>query len=202
MPPSTGAVQHAVITVVVTDVASGSDRSWATNLAASVADTVRDRLGDMLGRAMPGPGHDAVPGAPAASGGLVFPDAAAPAVVAAVAAWTPVQPAPTSGVVVDRVARRIFAAGRPLQLTRREFDLLAFLAEHPGSVFSRAELLRLVWGEATVGSRTVDVHVRRLRAKLGSEAHRLVTIRNVGYRIDADDPRCGHPHSHDLEPVA
>ena len=227
MPPSTGAAQHAVITVVVTDVTDGSDRNWATNLAASVADTVRDRLGDLLDKAPLGAGHPARPGTPpvvVASTAVLAPGRTPAAAVAAdqpsgasvpaasvpasgfPASGVPASGVPAAGIVVDRVARRVIAAGQPLHLTRREFELLAFLAEHPGCVFSRAELLRAVWNEASVGSRTVDVHVRRLRAKLGTEAHRLVTIRNVGYRIDTDGPGRAHSHPrthpHDLEPVA
>ncbi len=74
--------------------------------------------------------------------------------------------------------------GRTLDLTFKEFELLKFLAQHPGRVFSRDQLLREVWGYDYVGgTRTVDVHVRRLRAKLGPENENLIgTVRNVGYR--------------------
>lgn len=74
---------------------------------------------------------------------------------------------------------------RVLDLTFKEFELLRFLAEHPGRVFTREQLLREVWGyDYYGGSRTVDVHVRRLRAKLGSEHEALIgTVRNVGYRL-------------------
>jgi DNA-binding response OmpR family regulator len=75
--------------------------------------------------------------------------------------------------------------GRPLDLTYKEFELLKFLAQHPGRVFSRAQLLQEVWGyDYFGGTRTVDVHVRRLRAKLGAENEALIgTVRNVGYRF-------------------
>jgi DNA-binding response OmpR family regulator len=89
---------------------------------------------------------------------------------------------------------------RPLDLTFKEFELLKFLAQHPGRVFSRAQLLQEVWGyDYFGGTRTVDVHVRRLRAKLGPEREALIgTVRNVGYKfvaqqlpglagLDADD---------------
>jgi DNA-binding response OmpR family regulator len=71
-----------------------------------------------------------------------------------------------------------------LDLTFKEFELLKFLAQHPGRVFSRDQLLREVWGyDYFGGTRTVDVHVRRLRAKLGPENENLIgTVRNVGYR--------------------
>jgi len=74
--------------------------------------------------------------------------------------------------------------GRILDLTYKEFELLKFLAQHPGRVFSRDQLLREVWGyDYFGGTRTVDVHVRRLRAKLGPENENLIgTVRNVGYR--------------------
>jgi DNA-binding response OmpR family regulator len=75
--------------------------------------------------------------------------------------------------------------GRPLDLTFKEFELLKFLAQHPGRVFTRAQLLQEVWGyDYYGGTRTVDVHVRRLRAKLGPEHESLVgTVRNVGYKF-------------------
>jgi two-component system alkaline phosphatase synthesis response regulator PhoP len=75
--------------------------------------------------------------------------------------------------------------GRPLDLTYMEYELLRFLATHPGKVFTRETLLSRVWGyEYYGGARTVDVHVRRLRAKLGEEhAHLIQTVRSVGYRF-------------------
>lgn len=74
--------------------------------------------------------------------------------------------------------------GRTLDLTFKEFELLKFLAQHPGRVFTRDHLLQEVWGyDYFGGTRTVDVHVRRLRAKLGPENESLIgTVRNVGYR--------------------
>lgn len=74
---------------------------------------------------------------------------------------------------------------RVLDLTFKEFELLRFLAQHPGRVFTRAQLLQEVWGyDYFGGTRTVDVHVRRLRAKLGPEHEALIgTVRNVGYRF-------------------
>ncbi len=76
-------------------------------------------------------------------------------------------------------------AGRPLDLTYMEYELLRFLATHPGKVFTREALLSQVWGyEYYGGARTVDVHVRRLRAKLGEEHASLIsTVRSVGYRF-------------------
>ena len=76
-------------------------------------------------------------------------------------------------------------AGKPLDLTYMEYELLKFLATHPGKVFTREVLLSRVWGyEYYGGARTVDVHIRRLRAKLGEEhAHLISTVRSVGYRF-------------------
>ncbi|MGD0809632.1 MAG: response regulator transcription factor [Acidimicrobiales bacterium] len=76
-------------------------------------------------------------------------------------------------------------AAKPLSLTFMEYELLKFLATHPGKVFTRETLLSRVWGyEYYGGARTVDVHVRRLRAKLGEEHANLIsTVRSVGYRF-------------------
>src|SRR3989454_4616374 len=85
---------------------------------------------------------------------------------------------------VDRAAREASFRGRALTLTPREFELLAFLARHPGRVLSREELLRKVWGYDYLGeTRTVDVHIRRLRLKLG-EKHRVIeTVTGAGYKF-------------------
>jgi len=81
--------------------------------------------------------------------------------------------------------------GRPLDLTYKEFELLRFLAQHPGRVFTRGQLLQEVWGyDYFGGTRTVDVHVRRLRAKLGAEHESLIgTVRQVGYKFVAPPVR-------------
>ncbi len=80
---------------------------------------------------------------------------------------------------------QVYVRGRPLDLTYKEFELLRFLAQRPGRVCDRDLLLREVWGyDYYGGTRTVDVHIRRLRAKLGVEHEALIeTIRNVGYRL-------------------
>ena len=95
---------------------------------------------------------------------------------------------PAPPVRVDRRTRAIIVPHRPLELAVDEFELLAFLAEHPGQVFSRRQLLSTVWNGAPVGSRTVDVHVRRLRVKLAEQASWLQTVRNIGYRFDPAGP--------------
>ncbi|CAN7308829.1 response regulator transcription factor [Knoellia sp. LjRoot47] len=92
----------------------------------------------------------------------------------------------TAGVlVIDEATYSVKLRGRALDLTYKEFELLKHLAQHPGRVFTRAQLLQEVWGyDYFGGTRTVDVHVRRLRAKLGSDYEALIgTVRNVGYRF-------------------
>ena len=88
-------------------------------------------------------------------------------------------------VTVDDATYTAKLGGRPLDLTFKEFELLKYLAQHPGRVFTRQQLLQEVWGyDYFGGTRTVDVHVRRLRAKLGPENESLIgTVRNVGYRF-------------------
>jgi DNA-binding response OmpR family regulator len=87
-------------------------------------------------------------------------------------------------LALDLDSYRVTLAGRPLDLTYKEFELLRYLAARPGRAFTRPVLLREVWGyDFYGGTRTVDVHVRRLRAKLGPEHEGLIeTVRGVGYR--------------------
>lgn len=97
----------------------------------------------------------------------------------------------TSGVVIDEASYSAKVHGRPLDLTFKEFELLRFLATHPSRVFTREQLLSEVWGyDYFGGTRTVDVHVRRLRAKLGELDSLIGTVRNVGYRFNVfeDEP--------------
>jgi DNA-binding response OmpR family regulator len=91
-------------------------------------------------------------------------------------------------LAIDIETYRVTAAGRALDLTFKEFELLRFLAQHPGRVHTRPGLLREVWGyDFYGGTRTVDVHIRRLRAKLGPEHEHLIeTVRGVGYRASAE----------------
>ncbi|MBA9004183.1 response regulator transcription factor [Thermomonospora cellulosilytica] len=85
---------------------------------------------------------------------------------------------------VDRAARRVRRDGAEVHLTPTEFELLAFLAGSPGTVFSRAQLLERIWGWADgAGTRTVDSHVKALRRKLGGEVIR--TVHGVGYALEA-----------------
>ena len=95
----------------------------------------------------------------------------------------------TSGeLVIDEASYSAKFRGSPLDLTYKEFELIKYLAQHPGRVFTRAQLLQEVWGyDYYGGTRTVDVHVRRLRAKLGPDHEALIgTVRNVGYRLVPD----------------
>ena len=93
-----------------------------------------------------------------------------------------------SGVVIDEASYSAKVHGKPLDLTFKEFELLRFLAAHPSRVFTREQLLSEVWGyDYFGGTRTVDVHVRRLRAKLGDLESLIGTVRNVGYRFNVYD---------------
>jgi DNA-binding response OmpR family regulator len=101
------------------------------------------------------------------------------------------EPSPTiraAGVVIDEASYSAKVHGKPLDLTYKEFELLRFLAGHPSRVYTREQLLSEVWGyDYFGGTRTVDVHVRRLRAKLGDQESLIGTVRNVGYRFTAYD---------------
>ena len=101
-------------------------------------------------------------------------------------------------LTIDEATFQARLRGEPLDLTFKEFELLKHLAQHPGRVYSRAQLLQEVWGyDYYGGTRTVDVHVRRLRAKLGAEHESLIgTVRHVGYKF------VSQPMSAPLEPEA
>ena len=118
-------------------------------------------------------------------------------------------------LVIDEATYAARLRGRLLELTYKEFELLKYLAQHAGRVFTRAQLLQEVWGyDFFGGTRTVDVHVRRLRAKLGTEHEQMIgTVRNVGYKFvrpsrgglgvatvledpDEDGRRRAAPHPH------
>ncbi len=87
---------------------------------------------------------------------------------------------------VDTLAREASWRGKPLTLTPREFDLVAFFAQNPGRVLSRDELLRKVWGYDYLGeTRTVDVHIRRLRVKFGERSRVIETVTGAGYKLIA-----------------
>jgi DNA-binding response OmpR family regulator len=91
----------------------------------------------------------------------------------------------SAGVVIDESSYSARVDGRPMDLTLIEFELLKYLMQHPGRVFSRAQLLSEVWGYGYAGeTRTVDVHIRRLRAKLGDRGGLIGTEYGRGYRFN------------------
>ena len=86
-------------------------------------------------------------------------------------------------LLIDRERYMVEKAGTRLELPRKEFELLALLASRPGKVFTRDEILEKVWGnEVVVGDRTIDVHIRKLREKLGEEL--IKTVKGIGYKFD------------------
>ncbi|MET0851640.1 MAG: response regulator transcription factor [Candidatus Rokuibacteriota bacterium] len=99
------------------------------------------------------------------------------------------EPLSAGTITLDPGTYAVTVGGAPVTLTPKEFDLLRALLDARGRVLSREFLLDRVWGYARAGeieSRTVDVHVRRLRAKLGDEGRRILTIKNVGYRLEPE----------------
>jgi two-component system phosphate regulon response regulator PhoB len=96
-------------------------------------------------------------------------------------------PLSAAGITLDVARHRVDVDGTPVGLAPREFALLQTLLESPGRVLSRETLLERAWGYARadeIESRTVDVHVRRLRAKLGDAGRRIVTVKGVGYQLE------------------
>ncbi|WP_305789066.1 winged helix-turn-helix domain-containing protein [Symbioplanes lichenis] len=106
-------------------------------------------------------------------------------------------PAPAPGspakITLLLASRQMLVGGELLPMTRLEFDLVQFLADHPRRVFSRAQLLTGVWGYEHTGERTVDVHVRRIRVKLGT-VPLITTVYGVGYRLADDASIVVRPH--------
>jgi len=103
-------------------------------------------------------------------------------------------------VVIDEDSYTAKIKGRTLDLTFKEFELLKYLAQHPGRVFSRSQLLQDIWGyDYFGGTRTVDVHIRRLRSKLGPEFESVIdTVRNVGYRFASTNTAGSSKNTADL----
>lgn len=102
-----------------------------------------------------------------------------------------------SGVTIDEANYSAKVKGKPLDLTYKEFELLRFFASHPARVFTREQLLSEVWGyDYFGGTRTVDVHVRRLRAKLGDLEQLIGTVRNVGYRFNLAEEEHDETRTH------
>jgi DNA-binding response OmpR family regulator len=103
-------------------------------------------------------------------------------------------------VVIDEDSYTAKIKGRTLDLTFKEFELLKYLTQHPGRVFSRSQLLQEIWGyDYFGGTRTVDVHIRRLRSKLGPEFEAIIdTVRNVGYRFSSNNTASSNQSTADL----
>ena len=88
---------------------------------------------------------------------------------------------------IDPVSRQVTKAGVPVELTYKEFELLKLFLSHPGVAWTREKLMEQVWGTDYCGeTRTVDMHIRTLRQKLGSYGEQIETVRNVGYRLEAE----------------
>ena len=89
------------------------------------------------------------------------------------------------GLVLDDAARTVTVDGEKTDLTYKEFEILRLFLSHPENVFSRDRLFSEVWGENYIGeSRTVDMHIRTLRQKLGKYGENIKTVRNVGYKME------------------
>jgi phosphate regulon transcriptional regulator PhoB len=103
---------------------------------------------------------------------------------------TPREPIEIGDLVIDPERHEVSVQGKPVELSRKEFELLRFLASHSGQIFSRQTLLDRVWGaDAYVGDRTVDVHIRWLREKIErdpSAPQRILTVRGIGYKFSGE----------------
>jgi two-component system alkaline phosphatase synthesis response regulator PhoP len=92
-------------------------------------------------------------------------------------------------LTLNQVTYQVAIAGRPVEFTLKEYQLLLFLMRQPGRVFTREELLYHVWDDSYFGgTRTVDVHIRRLRAKTAEAGELIETVRGVGYRLNPPSP--------------
>lgn len=91
------------------------------------------------------------------------------------------------GLVLNSDEHRVFVDGEPVELTYKEFELLKLFLSHPGTAFTRDQLMENVWGIDFCGeTRTVDMHIRTLRQKIGKYGELIKTVRNVGYRLEVD----------------
>jgi len=91
-------------------------------------------------------------------------------------------------LTIDIPNYKLMLKGKPIKLTKTEFDLLKCLAANPGRVFTRDQLLNKVWGEETfIGDRVIDVHIRRLRKKLKAVSKFIVSVRGIGYKFESDE---------------
>ncbi len=89
-------------------------------------------------------------------------------------------------ILLNEDTRKVFISGKQTELTYKEFELLKALIKSPGKAFSRDYLINTIWGQESTG-RTLDVHIRTLRGKLGEYGKYIVTVRNVGYKLDKDE---------------
>jgi two-component system alkaline phosphatase synthesis response regulator PhoP len=95
-------------------------------------------------------------------------------------------PVAIGGLIIDREKFLVFKNNEPIQLPRKEFELLDLLTSKPGNVFTRSNILFSIWGEdVVVGDRTIDVHIRKLREKLGDSC--IKTVKGIGYKFDIND---------------
>ncbi|GAB1821772.1 winged helix-turn-helix domain-containing protein [Herbidospora sp. RD11066] len=141
---------------------------------------------DLMARQRDIAGAGAEPGEGAVLGVIPLPETGASLVVVGYIVGATGKPSQSTGqreVQIDRESRTVVADGAEIDLTYREFELLDYLAAAPGRVYNRRQLLAAVWDRYDdAGARTVDVHILRLRRKLGRHAARIVTVRNVGYK--------------------
>jgi two-component system OmpR family response regulator len=132
-------------------------------------------------------------------------DPTAPAPIRLVEARPPDPTEATAAVAIDLTTRTVRVDGAEVALCRREFDLRLFLADHAGQVLTRHQLLAAVWNNPLTGERTVDVHIRRLRQKIGTHRLLVTTLRGVGYRLSPDAPiavtREPFPHPDPIPPT-
>lgn len=169
-PPRPRVAPALTITV---DVAPGAVTPRLARLVELLNELAETGEGVLRVRGLDRPTSDGAPVAP--------PEPAPPAPPA------PRRPGPRT-LVLSLAARDVRWGSRSVGLTRIEFDLLLFLAEHPRRVFTRRQLLTGVWGHEHSVTRTVDVHVRRLRAKVGDTVPLVTTVHGVGYRLADDAP--------------
>jgi DNA-binding response OmpR family regulator len=164
--------------IMVTARADTRSRIHGLNLGADDYVTKPYDMGELLARI-----H-----AVARRSGAAAAPAGRPAVQPAAPAPSPADPLAARGVDIDRKCRRVTVEGREVPLTRKEFDLLALLAQHPGVVYRREQIFSEVWRSGWEGNgRTLEVHVASLRAKLALPAL-VETVRGVGYRLVAEPP--------------
>lgn len=192
VPPRSHPASQVTVTVAVT--LTGED-------AISAADDIEDGLWNFANGLSDGTSVVTTVATTVASvrsrDGLAVPDRtpgrAAPISVPVTAAeasldtaTTPTFPPVTAPLRLFPASRIATLDGTPVQLTRREFDMLLHMSRHPGRVFTRQQLSLAVWQEDFMrGERTIDVHIHRLRLKLAGRGPTITTVRGVGYRLDA-----------------